>query len=177
MSLAAAISDRVLILAPTGRDSALAASILKEAGLPTTVCPDLPGLVRELEVGAAAAVVVEEALHTADLSALARWIGDQPAWSDFPFILLAHKGAGPERTPGAGRLSSVLGNVSFLERPFHPTTLVSLLSTALRGRQRQYEARERMEEIRQAEAQLERRVEERTGELASANRQLASQIL
>jgi signal transduction histidine kinase/ActR/RegA family two-component response regulator len=177
MSLSTALADRVLILAPTGRDSAVAASILKEAGLPTAVCADLPCFVREIEAGAAAAVVVEEALHTADISGLARWIGDQPAWSDFPFVLLAHKGAGPERTPGAGRLSTVLGNVSFLERPFHPTTLVSLLSTALRGRRRQYEARERMEEIRQAEALLERRVEERTGELASANRQLASQIL
>ncbi|MBW3617060.1 MAG: response regulator [Proteobacteria bacterium] len=154
----------------------VASSILKQAGLPTQVCADLPCLLRDMEAGAAAAVVVEEALHNADLAALARWIAEQPAWSDFPFVLLAHKGAGPERTPGAGRLSTVLGNVSFLERPFHPTTLVSQLQTALRGRRRQYEARERMEEIRSAEALLERRVEERTGELASANRQLATQI-
>ncbi len=33
------------------------------------------------------------------------------------------------------------GNISFLEQPFHPTTLVSLATTALRSRRRQYEAR------------------------------------
>ena len=170
-------ADRVLILAPLGRDAVVAASILREAGVPAQACGDLGHLVRELEQGAAAALLVEEALHTADLAPLSRWIAAQPAWSDFPFILLAHRGAGPERNPGAERLSRTLGNVSFLERPFHPTTMVSVMRTALRGRRRQYEARERMEEIRQAEALLERRVEERTAELASANRQLASQIV
>ena len=177
MSGGKALAQRVLILAPHGRDAAVAASIVEAAGLQTAVCTDLPCLIGELGAGAATAVVVEEALQHADLSGLAQWIADQPAWSDFPFVLLAHKGAGPERNPGVARISAVLGNVSFLERPFHPTTLVSLLQAALRGRHRQYEARERLEEIRQAEVLLERRVEERTAELASANRQLASQIL
>src|SRR5262249_4611291 len=60
-------------------------------------------------------------------------------------------------------------NVSFLERPFHPTTLVSIVQSALRGRQRQYECRRLNEE-------LELRVHERTSELAAANRQLVTQI-
>lgn len=53
----------------------------------------------------------------------------------------------------------VLGNVTFLERPFHPTTLVSVVQTALRSRRRQYEARRRIEEIRAAEAQFSIMVE------------------
>jgi C4-dicarboxylate-specific signal transduction histidine kinase len=92
-------------------------------------------------------------------------------------ILLSPRGGGLERNPFAARLSGVLGNVSFLERPFHPTTLVSMVRAALRQRRRQYEARERIEQIRQAEVLLERRVEERTEELGAANRQLAGQIL
>jgi signal transduction histidine kinase/ActR/RegA family two-component response regulator len=63
----------------------------------------------------------------------------------------------------------LLGNVTFLERPFHPTTLISIVETALRGRRRQYEW-QRLNE------QLEQRVQERTGELAAANRQLLAQI-
>ncbi|MGG2362352.1 hypothetical protein ACE4Z5_25760, partial [Salmonella enterica] len=51
------------------------------------------------------------------------------------------------------------GNVTFLERPFHPTTLVSVVQTALRSRRRQYEARRRIEEIRAAEAQFSIMVE------------------
>lgn len=176
MSRGGPLSERALVLAPTGRDADLALSILREADLHATICADLPALVVELNRGAAMAVAVEEALSGGDLTDLSRWIEDQPAWSDFPFVLLAQRGGGLERNPGAKRLSTALGNVSFLERPFHPTTLVSVVRTALRGRLRQYEARERIEEIRRAEAQLEIRVEERTAELEAANRQLADQI-
>ena len=71
----------------------------------------------------------------ADLAPLC-WIGAQPEWSDFPFILLTQRGGGLERNPAAGRYLDVLGNVTFLERPFHPTTLISLAQLALRGRRR-----------------------------------------
>jgi signal transduction histidine kinase/CheY-like chemotaxis protein len=166
---------RVLVLAPAGRDAAIAATILREADIDAEICTDLPALCAKLDEGAAVALVVEEALGDSVVP-LAQWIGGQPAWSDFPFVILSPRGGGLERNPAAARLLDMLGNVSFLERPFHPTTLVSVVQTALRGRMRQYEARERMEEIRRAEALLERRVEERTAELESANRQLASQI-
>ncbi|THD67086.1 response regulator, partial [Phenylobacterium sp.] len=140
------------------------------------VCPDLPCLLRCLSEGAGVVLVVEEAMQTSGYPDLVRWIDDQPPWSDMPIILLALRGGGLERNPAAQRLAAALGNVTFLERPFHPTTLVSIVETALRGRRRQYEARDRIETIRAAEVLLERRVEERTSELASANRQLAGQI-
>ena len=66
----------------------------------------------------------------------------------------------------------MLGNVTFLERPFHPTTLISLAQSALRGRRRQYEARARLEELHTLTASLEKRVEERTAEREEALRQL-----
>jgi signal transduction histidine kinase len=169
-------SERVLIVAPLGRDAAIASAILGEAKLPLLVCPDLGCLLEELDAGLGAALVAEEALQNADYPALVRWIEQQPPWSDLPIVLIAHRGGGMERNPTARRMAAALGNVTFLERPFHPTTLVSVIETALRGRRRQYEARERIETIRAAEALLERRVEERTAELESANRQLASQI-
>ncbi|HEX2560204.1 histidine kinase dimerization/phospho-acceptor domain-containing protein, partial [Phenylobacterium sp.] len=171
------LSERALVLAPLGRDATVAASILAEARVPATICADLPALCRSLGEGAAVAVVAEEALRTADLSELAGWIAAQPPWSDLPFVLLAQRGGGLERNPSAARLTAALGNVTFLERPFHPTTLVSVVRTALRGRRRQYDARERMDEIRSAEALLERRVAERTQELEAANRQLAAEIV
>jgi signal transduction histidine kinase/CheY-like chemotaxis protein len=85
---------------------------------------------------------------------------------------------------------TTLGNVIFLERPFHPTTFVSVVRTALRGRLRQYEARARLEALHASEAHarsvgdelrclnetLEARVDERTAELAATNRQLVAQI-
>jgi signal transduction histidine kinase len=164
------------VLTPAGRDAGIAASLLREAGIAAVICPTLESLCHELAQGAGFALVTDDALHAADISSLAKWVAEQPPWSDFPFVLLTERGGGLERNPRASRLTSALGNVIFLERPFHPTSLVSVARTALRGRRRQYDARQRIEEIREAETLLERRVEERTSELAAANRQLVGQI-
>ena len=43
-----------------------------------------------------------------------------------PFLLVTDHGGGPERNPIASRWLETLGNVSFIERPFHPTTLLSV---------------------------------------------------
>ena len=59
----------VLILAPSGRDAAVAAAILGEVGLVSTVCPHLDALVSGLE-RAGGAIVTEEALLHSDRRAL-----------------------------------------------------------------------------------------------------------
>ena len=173
------LSERVLILAPHGRDAGLAHALLDDADLRAVIVSDLTGLLRGLVEGAGAALVTEEAVRTADLAPIGAWIAEQPAWSDMPFVLLTRQGGGAERNPSAARLSKVLGNVSFLERPFHPTTLISIVVTALRGRRRQYEARVRLEELRIREAQLrelnvtlESRVAEAIGERTVAEEAL-----
>ncbi len=141
------LSERALILAPLGRDAPIAASILAEAGLRSVICDSLPDLLSALRDGAGFALLTEEGLRTANLNPLAQWLQDQPEWSDFPFVLLTRGGGGIERNPAARRFLDMLGNVTFLERPFHPTTLISLAQSALRGRRRQYEARSRLEEL------------------------------
>ena len=35
---------------------------------------------------------IDEAIRTADLRGLMRWLNDQPSWSDFPIVLLTHPG-------------------------------------------------------------------------------------
>jgi PAS domain S-box-containing protein len=125
--------------------------MLREAGFDAWSCPSLPALVESLDEGAAFVVVTEEALATADLHPLSTWLQDQEEWSDLPFILLTRSGGGLERNPSAVRHLEVLGNVTFLERPFHPTTLVSLAKSALRGRRRQYEARGRLAALNESE--------------------------
>ncbi len=148
------VSEQALILAPLGRDADVAARMLGEAGLSSRICADLSALGRELEIGAGFAVLTEEALVGGDMRDISAWIADQPEWSDFPFVLLTHRGGGLERNPSASRHLRTLGNVTFVERPFHPTTLVSLAEAALRGRRRQYEARRRLEMLRTSEAQF-----------------------
>ena len=164
--------QRALILAPHGRDGIVAASMLGEANIESDIVRDLGELVTELNAGAGFAVVTEEALAGAPLHGLSEWIEAQEQWSDFPFVLLTRRGGGLERNPAAGRYLELLGNAAFLERPFHPTTLVSLAQSALRGRRRQYEARDRLVELNVLAEDLERRVAERTAKHEAAVAQL-----
>lgn len=148
------VSEQALICAPHGRDAAVASRMLSEAGMSARICADLLALVDELKQGAGFAVLTEEALAGGDARAVSNWIETQPEWSDFPFVLLTHRGGGLERNPSAARHLRLLGNVTFVERPFHPTTLVSLAEAALRGRRRQYEARRRLEQLIESEQQF-----------------------
>jgi signal transduction histidine kinase len=161
--------ERILILAPRGRDALVARDILSDGGMRSEICRDISELVKEIAEGAGLAVMTEEAIRTPNARTLEDWVADQPAWSDFPLVLLTGHGGGLERNPAAVELMRSLGNVTFLERPFHPTTLISVVQTGLRGRWRQYECR-RLNE------QLESRVSERTAELGAANRQLLTQM-
>ncbi len=137
--------ERTLVLAPYGRDAALSRAILAEAGLAADAVPDLDALCAEIGGrGAALAVVAEEAVATADLHRLTAWLEAQPPWSDFPFVLLTRRTGGLDRNPAALRLMGLLGNVSFVERPIHPLTLVSTARAALRDRRRQYQARDHL---------------------------------
>ena len=145
------ISERALIFAPRGRDAALASAMLAEALIETTVCASLPMLMDTLDDGAGFIIVTEEAIATIDLRPLAAWLDEQEEWSDLPFVLLTTRGGGLERNPAAARHLEVLGNVAFLERPFHPTTLISLARSAIRGRRRQYDARARLLALRESE--------------------------
>src|SRR4051812_2083499 len=113
------LSERALILAPHGRDAHVAAMILQEAVLPAEICADLAALCEQMVLGAGLALITDQALLDADLRPMATFLNNQPTWSDFPIILLTQREAGPERNPAAARIAELLGNVTFVERPFH----------------------------------------------------------
>ncbi|NMX66645.1 response regulator [Pseudomonas sp. WS 5111] len=172
MSSLPAVSERAIILAPLGRDSSLALMMLNEAGFSGIAAPNLPMLCDELEQGAGLLIIAAEALHGVGLEPLLDYLHQQPAWSDLPIVLMTHHG-GTEQN-ASSHLSARLGNITLLERPFHPVTLISLVTTALRGRRRQYEARDRLIDLSQSELRLQRtletleqQVEERTAQLRS----------
>ncbi len=163
-------SERAIILAPLGRDGSLALMMLNEAGYSGMVASNLTALCEALEQGAGMLVIAAEALRGVDLEPLLRYLHEQPAWSDLPIVLMTHHGGSEQN--GSSHLSGLLGNVTFLERPFHPVTLISLVSAALRGRRRQYDARDRLIDLSESELRLQRtletleqQVEERTAQL------------
>ncbi|MGI4950121.1 MAG: ATP-binding protein [Janthinobacterium lividum] len=156
--------DRVLILAPRGRDAAIAAELMDRHGLPAEVCRDQAMLVDELGRGAGAVLLTEEALAAGDMGVLAAWVAGQPAWSDLPFIVLANGARTPRTALAADRLAE-LGNVVLLERPLHAEAMLGAVRSALKARVRQYE-------VRDAAETLERAVVERTRDLETARSSL-----
>ena len=174
---------RALVLAPRGRDSTVAQSLLRHAGVDSDICRELPQLVATIDDDVAFVLLTEDAIRAADLKPLMGRLAAQPAWSDLPIVLVTDHGGGPERNPIAARWLESLGNVSFLERPFHPVTLQSVARATIKTRRRQLEARDLLRTLREGEVrlqqmndQLERRVRERTAQLQHAHDELLATI-
>ena len=137
---------RILVLAPTSNDARLTAGFLQEAGLTAMVCPHVPALCAAINAGGGAVLLAEEALAADSLALLATALARQPSWSDLPIVMITGQGeAARIRRHHLSALGPV-GNVSIVERPVRPGTLVSTFESALRSRRRQYQVRDLLEE-------------------------------
>ncbi len=139
--------ERILVLAPTGRDAELACKLLHNAGLASHICLDEEQLCQEIAEGAGTAILAEEALHPWTVHALLDALRRQGPWSDLPLIVFTRGGGNSEDVLEA---LGPLGNATLLERPVRVGTLISAVKAALRARRRQYEVRDLL--LRQAEA-------------------------
>jgi signal transduction histidine kinase/ActR/RegA family two-component response regulator len=141
--------ERVLVLAPLGRDAELAEAMLGEAGLRAQRCADIAELSRAVGEGAGCALLTEESLTPAAVEALSAALSHQPPWSDFPLVVFG-------ATPGkrANDALRALGNVNLLERPARRRTVIAAVQAALRARRRQYEGRRAIEQRDQFLAML-----------------------
>jgi signal transduction histidine kinase/CheY-like chemotaxis protein len=167
---------RVLIFAPIGRDGAAIADVLDRAGLASKVSSSHEAWLADLDVGLDAVFVAEEGLFGKDLSALADWVGAQPPWSDMPFVVLTSRHDQPNVTRWRHSVVQTLGNVSLLERPVQPITLVSVMQTALRARARQRQVQSLLSAREHVAAELESLVAKRTVELQTVNVQLRTEM-
>ena len=166
----------VVVYAPIGRDGPASAELLSRSGMHAVVCHSVEEVLRRAETDADAVFIAEEGLFGQDLQGLSDWVNRQPAWSDFPFVVLTSKHQQPSVAAWRRRMVVALRNVSLLERPVQGITLTSALETALRGRHRQYEVRALIEERERASHELEALVVERTSELEKTNLELRTQI-
>jgi len=141
--------NRILVLAPWGRDAAVVCQVLAAAGLDALQTPSAGAFAAAYDEGGGLAIITEEALTPPFVTMLAGRLTAQSPWSDFPFVVLAAKHHGPRPQQAQATLDR-LGNVMLLERPLHAETLLSAAQSALRGRRRQYETRRHLEEQDQA---------------------------
>jgi signal transduction histidine kinase len=169
------LEERILIVAPHGRDAEVAEQVLSRGGMTCSICADAGRLVKSLEEGAACALIAEEALDSRTLHALETWLNTQPPWSDFPFVLLLGNGKKGTLSP-EGRRLEVLGNVVLIERPVSREALVSGARSAIRARRRQYQARALISERAAANAQLLRTARQKDEFLAMLAHELRNPL-
>ncbi len=154
----------------------MAQKLLSQVGIASQACKTVAELESALNDSVDFVLVAEESVRSADLRGMGGWIKSQPAWSDLPIIVLTHRNDGAQYHPETPRLVELLGNVTFLERPFNPLTFQSVARTAHNGRGRQYEARALIHELGQSKEYLEQRVLERTAELQRAHEAVLTEI-
>ncbi|MFL6675127.1 MAG: response regulator [Massilia sp.] len=181
--------ERLLVFAPRGRDAEVMLGVLARDFYCESV-PAFDEFAAAIEAGAGAAIAAEEALQGVDIGRLRAWLERQEPWSDFPFVVLVSKLIGLPVDGARAKLGD-LGNVILLERPLNAQTLRSAVSSALRGRRRQYQARDVLADrvrtahsLRQSQdalvqlnETLEARIEERTRALAQANDRLMNEVI
>lgn len=162
----------ILVFAPFGKDAALIARVLRQSAMTVYTLDSLEELESAISENTGAAIITEEVLQSSAIGALAQRISNQPPWSDFAIIVLTGGGLSTASTESAVRSRAPLGNVTLLERPLRPVTLVSAVRSALVARRRQYELRDHLRErqaaeeaLRRAHDVLESLVEERTAAL------------
>lgn len=149
--MAQSLDDRILVLMPTKKDNERIVQMFSNAGFSFAVCANMADLCRQIENGAAAALMTEEIVLADRAGSLSNTLAAQPTWSDFPLIVLAREQTGVERLR-----ESI--NATLVERPVKIRSLLSVLRAALRSRQRQYELRahlsaqlENEQELKQAD--------------------------
>jgi PAS domain S-box-containing protein len=149
-------AKRILLAAPTAKDGQITRALLVRAGLACVVCRSLCGLAREIEAGAGAVLLTEDAITADGIDELLATLKKQPTWSDLPVVMMMQGGI---LSPVAARVLRLLRNVTLLERPAPTRSVVSAMQSAVRARERQYQIREQIETIRRGQERMSRIME------------------
>jgi signal transduction histidine kinase/ActR/RegA family two-component response regulator len=151
---AAPRDDTILIFAPTGRDPELIARMLAGLQLTPRALPSIGELCAEIGSGAGIVILAEEALTPESALRLVETIEAQPSWSDIPVLLLTTAVAIARTSQPVLEALRQRANVTLLERPVHPLTLISAVQSALRARRRQYDVRDYLADRQRSEERV-----------------------
>jgi signal transduction histidine kinase/CheY-like chemotaxis protein len=146
---------RVLVYAPSERESAATCDLLSREHIDCRRCLSIADTCVELKSSVGALILTEEALDDPALPQLASALKQQPAWSDVP-VLLITSGDRSHTLLRTLQLFESLGNVTLLDRPIRTAAIISIVRAALRARERQYDMRGVLAALRSARDDAER---------------------
>src|SRR5688500_12876409 len=139
---------RVVIVTPNEADRALSVGFLRDEGIDIEAYPGMAELAQQVGPGVGCIVLVEEALAAPELEIFHVALAMQPPWSDMPLLVIGAQGSSLSALVES--VFPLSGNVTILQRPLHPLSLISAVKVALRARQRQYQIRDLIAEREQA---------------------------
>jgi PAS domain S-box-containing protein len=144
---------RILVLAPSANDTRITVGFLERIGIVGVGCAGFSELAEAMSQGCGSLIVADEAMlqGVAELSEI---LASQPPWSDLPITIVTSAGVVERQEFGVEAFAKAAGNVTVLERPFRPDTLLSTIKVALRARRRQYEVRDLMAKLQNGEVRV-----------------------
>lgn len=135
---------------PTGRDADLVRVTLAGVGISADTCESSEKLLAAFSESAGAVLIAEEAIEANALNDFIEALEAQPVWSDLPVMIFSSHSRNAERL--VDKFGSRI-NVTMVERPIRVTMLISAVRGALRARQRQYQTRDLLAQLEQADKQ------------------------
>jgi signal transduction histidine kinase len=160
------------VLASLPRDAQLICDSLTAAGITCRSSASPGAIAADIPSQADVIVLFEEAFDEIAIGLLVDALRCQPPWSDLPIIVVTGGGTVSRRSQRLTKISELLGNVTFIERPVRPITLISSVRSAIRARQKQHEICGHLKQLQEADEalqrsheSLERQVVERTATL------------
>lgn len=168
------VRARVLFMPATARDGAAALEALGNAGIRLVLCDSFEQMAGGMSEDVGALLLTDLALLDPGFDAVLAALDRQPGWSDLAVVVMARGDNSVAR-----RILGRLTNLTVIDRPGSVRTLVSVLETALRARQRQYQLRDQLLELARAEQLLraaDRRKDEYLATLAHELRNPLSPI-
>ncbi len=146
----------ILIRMANQADIRVISRLLEQHGLPYRVCPDSGTLGAEAAEGCGALLLEAEILTAAFVEDIEALLLNEPLWSELPVVLLVRKSYG-RRAQGKSLLDRI-PNLTMIERPVSSASLISVLQSVLEARQRQYQVRDLLGDLRRSNRELEKRL-------------------
>ena len=144
-------SEQVVVLAPTARDAEVTLRLLADAGIDGAVARTWREAQSQVRAGVGALIVTDLALADPASAGLLSAIESQPAWSDLPVLAVCRDGLQSGVLRDALR---ALRNLTVLDRPVSSRAMVSAVKAALRGRRWQYQIRDQIRSLVDADRSL-----------------------
>jgi two-component system CheB/CheR fusion protein len=140
-------SQRVILLTPTPQDAHVCGNILRDVNIESHFCASIEQFCQEIIAESGAALIAQEYLINGTIEVIKQTLKQQPAWSDFPLLVLLKAG---EHSSSFLDQILTMGHVTLITRPLRIAPFVNTLRARLRDRERQYTVRDLLHERQKA---------------------------